>query len=383
MGAASSSVLVRAGPRGALLLSLAFAGACATPSAPKPSLADPAAAERQAFARRALSVLRDASHSEDSEARALAALTWGALGNAAARPLLRNLMDDMDASVQVAAAAALASLRDESGVAVLKAVIKRRPQPAGDNPLLQTKADRLNRARARAVKALAELEGPSAASLLQVLRSDPSPEVRDAAASEAAKVAGSEEAFKSFIPLLRSSEEGERLRAVRALAEAADERAEELLKGAFQDPSLQVRLEAVRGLGRRGSLLGLPEIEAAASARESELRRAALEALGGLKDPAVLPVLERERAAAQDDYDRLLVWRALARSGRAGGLEPAEAGLRFSDPEARLAALEGLEAAGGPEALRLAAGALDDGEARVRLRAAEAVLRLARARGRS
>lgn len=377
MGAALAG-MDRRTPLGAILLTLLLASACSTTAATKKPIVDPSAQERQAAARKALAALQDATRSEDPEARAYAAVTWGSLGNPAARNILTRLLDDFDLSVRSAAAVALWALKDDSGVAVLRAIIKRRPAADRGNPLLATKASLTNHGRAKAVRALAEIQGGAAASVLELLRSDPSPEVREAAALALAKVGGSEEAFKSFIPLLRSESEGERMRAVAALAEMPDARAEGLLKDATLDKSIVVRQKALKALGDRGELLGLPELETGLTAREPEVREAAAEALGRIRSAAAAAILERLFEKDTDARERLFLWRGLARLGRTADLAPAEAGLRFVDPEARVAALDGLEGVGTLEALRLAAASLEDPAMTVRVRAAAAVIRLAK-----
>ncbi len=127
---------------------------------------------------RALEPMMEAAASRDAGIRKTAAFALGELGRPEALPRLEVLVEDTVADVRWNAALAMARLGSDGGLAVLEEMLDRDlvAQVPGITPEQQEDA------MIEAVKALAAIEGPAVAELLERLsESDPSLKVRQAA----------------------------------------------------------------------------------------------------------------------------------------------------------------------------------------------------------
>ncbi len=128
--------------------------------------------------RRALDAVLEASRAEDAGMRKMAAYVLGKLGDPRAAPRLHVLLEDRVPDVRWNAAIALASLRDGSGLPVLRSMIDR--EALGRQA--QLSADQAEAAMVNALKAFELLRDEGSLPLLEkVARGDPNLRVRDAA----------------------------------------------------------------------------------------------------------------------------------------------------------------------------------------------------------
>ena len=196
--------------------------------------------------------------------------------------------------------------------------------------------------------------------LLDLVKSDPSADVREAAAEDLARftlLAELDDLDQQSTARLRSTlqevvadtDQAPRVRmsALAALGYFSDALVAEQLAAGFSDP--QLRLGAVRGMGRTADPRWTDRLMPVLGSEDPRLREEAANALGEIEDErAVTPLVELVDDPVEDV--RLAVTRAL---GHIGGDEAREALLYLAeapeDPirEAAEAALEELEAAEG------------------------------------
>ena len=196
--------------------------------------------------------------------------------------------------------------------------------------------------------------------LLELVKSDPSTDVREAAAEDLARftlLAELDDLDQESTARLRSTlqevladaDQAPRVRssALAALGYFSDALVAEQLAASFSDP--QLRLGAVRGMGRTADPRWTDRLMPVLGSEDPQLRREAANALGEIEDErAVTPLVELVDDPVEDV--RLAVIRAL---GQIGGEEAREALLYLAEApevsvrEAAEAALEELEAAEG------------------------------------
>jgi HEAT repeat protein len=196
--------------------------------------------------------------------------------------------------------------------------------------------------------------------LLQVVRSDPSVDVRWAAAEDLARftllaeldkldAASAADVRSTLRGVVMDASQAPRVRtaALAALGYFSDAETAELLASAFTDPTL--RPGAVRGMGRTADPRWTDRLMPVLGSEDEDLREAAARALGEIEDErAVTPLVELVDDPVQEV--RLAVIDAL---GDIGGEEAREALLYLADApedpirEAAERALEETEAAEG------------------------------------
>lgn len=335
------------------------------------------ATEARKLGARALAALRQSAKDGDAEVRALALEAFGSLGNRAVVPLLKRALNDKDRSVQIVAAEKLARLGDAAGVPALERIASERPAKAdGDTAAVaQVKALARGNNRAEAIRALARLGAASAEKVYKRGRKDPVGTVRDAAASALAKF-GEKEELTEFFAALETPDEALKAAAARGFGEAGTPETLEPLLTLASDDSAQVRVAALEGLRAHGSAQEAALALLGALGDKSDLVRAkAYEGLGAVRHEGVPPALRKASAKEKNAYLQLLGLEALARQGSAVKLDLAQRSLSQDDVDARVVSVRLLDVVAGEEAKQLLATALDDADARVRVRAAGALVR--------
>lgn len=340
-----------------------------------------AAPARFAFAadpetgKRALAVLTEAMRNEDSEVRVLASEQWGPIGNPAALGLLREALKDKDPYVRIAAAGSLYTLKDRRGVAVLEALVAKAPKIGGADPLAQMRAIAANKVRVIALRQLGRIGRDESEKIARRALEDPDGQVRDAASAMLARF-GDERRLNRFVMALEAEDPMVRQQAVRALEDIATPATLPFLKPLAKDADARVRAAVMQALGAVGSESARATLEASVDDEDALVRAKALAALGRLGLPASRPVFEKVLKKPESPYMELLAVAGLARLGEKVDALVARRALRQSDADVRLLAVEVLEARGGPGDVVALKSALTDQAARVRVRAAAALVRL-------
>lgn len=301
---------------------------------------------------------------EDLEIRRAAAIALGRIGDPRATPALVRALAD-DAELVVPAANALARIGDrrafeallglvgDPDAAVRQAAVGAlnslgAPEtPARIVPLL---ADEDANVRESAVRIAGYFGYPECADLLLARCEDEDERVRRAAV-EHLPYLDDPRAFGVLVRALREGSPKVRASAAGALALAEEAEAVSHLLEALADKDAWVRYYTARALGRRGAAEAAGQLEHVA--REDKLnhvRIAALDALG---------LIGGERAAAAaaslidaDDSDlRSAAVAALGNNAHADALPPLLKALRSHDANLRTAAATALGVRGGPEVL--------------------------------
>jgi HEAT repeat protein len=240
------------------------------------------------------------------------------------------------------------------------------PQYLGNLSAMLGDAD--TQVRVAVVAALGKIKSPAVAGVLVRLLADREAAVRAAAlaAFREARPPGAEAALLAGLIHPEGAVRHQALNALEALG--------------WQPKDDTQRICTLVASGRFGAaaLSGVPALRPLAAVLHSSNgreRRAALEALGQIADPAVAPLL---KAALQDPDSgvRRAGIEALVRSGDAGAAEALKSRLTDSEPQVRAAAIAALAALSGPSAVEAILGALRDGHWEVRSAAAAALGRL-------
>ena len=368
--------------------------------------------------------------------REAAAEALGKIGAPAVEPLIAALKDEYR-NVREAAAEALGEIKDPRAVEPLIAALKDWDVRAAAEalvkigtlavePLIAALKDAEWRVRKAAAVALGKIKDPRAVEPLIAALKDTDKDVRQAAAVALGEIKDPR-AVEPLIAALGDESSGVRLAAAKSLGEIKDPRAVEPLSAALKDENKYVRRAAAHALDRLGwkpeqdeiagwywmakcdwdkcVALGALTVEpliAALKDTDEEVRRAAAEALGKIKDRRAVEPLSAAfkdtdkdvRQAAAVSLDRLgwkpeqdesagWYWMAKRYWGQcvvlgALAVEPLIAALKHKDSDARKVAAEALGEIKDPRAVEPLIAALKDEKWDVRAAAAEALVSLYR-----
>ncbi len=316
---------------------------------------------------RAKAALRKALHSESG---AVSGAARSALGKEGVEAVQEGL-GDKDPAARARAADQLGSANDKRAVGALVAAL----------------GDPVPDVRHHVAIALFFIGDPSAFVPLSMHLQDPAPLVREIALRGVLKLAPA---------ALAQGSPPQRIAVVRTVAALDGQQADDLVAKALYDASEDVRLSAIRGMGRRPIALASLELTQVASvdkspgvrdaARGAALspiarflregtvtdRRAAAQCLGRLRDPRGIAPL----ATAVHDTDaevRLEVVRALGKTGTAAAVPPLAQMRADSVVYVRLAVVDALRSIPDPRAVPPLVSALEDPLSEVRGRVVEAL----------
>ena len=277
--------------------------------------------------RRATPALADAL--EDRELAVVAAGALAKIGDASAFDVLIGFIGDSDGAIRQATIAALNSighpdmprhvaalLEDESALVRESAV-----RIAGYfgyvecfARVLERCSDPCEAVRRAAVEQLPMFEDTRAVEKLADALASDTPAVRAAAAAAFARVDGDGDATP-LIAALEDADPWVRYFAVRSLGTFhMAEVAERVRKRLENDPAGQVRLAAIEVLGRLQPPDILPLLEPLATSSDADEARAAIRALRHVRDPLAHSAIERQ-LHSRDDWRRLEAVSAMASRG--------------------------------------------------------------------
>jgi HEAT repeat protein len=160
-------------------------------------------------------------------------------------------------------------------------------------PLIALQNDGYSCVSHAALKALGRLKNVNTLEWFVKRLNDPEPEIRRIAISGIRRSGSDSLVFEVLRQAaLHDKDQGVREGATGALGDSKDPRAAEVLSAALQDSYINVRINAVRGLGRLRRLEALDRIISMLSCDEPALREAAAVALGDMGDPrSVNPII--------------------------------------------------------------------------------------------
>ncbi|MDE2490125.1 MAG: HEAT repeat domain-containing protein [Elusimicrobia bacterium] len=359
------------------MLLLGAAAAFAPPAAAAVRRKAPVAvstASPAALGREALGILAASAANGDPEVRAVAAKSWGELGNRAAIPPLKRALRDPNPDVRIAAAASLQSLGDVEGLLALMDEIKPPKSEAVTTPVAALRGMARDAARARAALQLGLSGGSSAVDALDAALGDPSGQVRDAAAIALARLGKAD--ASQFVAAMKDPDEGMRASAARSLGLIGREGEDELEKAAASDASATVRAAAAEALGAFSDPSSLDVLTKALGDKSGRVQLAAARALARRDVPPSTAALQKLLADSPPAPIALTAEAALAARGVAVDLSLPELTLGLKDPDLKILAVETLAAAPGGKAEDLLARTMrGDPDARVRALAAAALVR--------
>jgi serine/threonine-protein kinase len=344
---------------------------------------------------RGFELLSERLEADRPGARRLAARALGAIGERdSLRPLVA-LHADADAMVKLAAAVAVLRILGLDPLVLAQASVDWATSALDSDDWAVREA---------AASTLGDIPETRAVPLLAAAIADPDPKVRRAAARSASKMSGETASATVAKAALAETDNSVKEQQVRALASIGQPAARDaLVEIAGTDD--RVGVIAVGSLVAVGDKAAAPRLETAAADRRPSIRMAAVEAAVVADDPVVLPTLKltvadrvfevrfaaseglahyrQERDAAMPVLEQALARRDVALRSRAQaamlrfgvtppGFEPKQL-LASGDLEERLAALGVIKALDWQSARPLLRLAANDGDARIKRAAIDAV----------
>lgn len=322
-------------------------------------------------------------------------------GRAEMRPILAHTLQAGDRTVRIAALNGLASLGTKDDVLAVAAVAARATGDEQDSArtalarmggrdsdaaILHLFGDSEPRLRVEAIRAAAERGIPSAPGALLATASDANAQVRTESLRALREIAGPAQAPAMLALLVKTQDDNERAAIERAVAAALQrDRNPDVspVVAAYEnstEPYARASLLSV--LATIGSPDGLPLVREALQAKDTDVRRAALNALAGWSTPAPAKELFALAKSAPEAAQQVLALRgyirlALLPSSR----PPADTARMLGDalsiarrPEEKKAALSALQRTPCPESLEIVRSAFSDPQVINEAKAAAAAL---------
>ena len=336
---------------------------------------------RSDLGRKALATVVAQLKSDDSDLRAQSAEILGATGNKAAIPMMKNLLNDRDKYVRIAAARSLWELGSPAGIKTIYAIINDVPAqgtvPVTNSPLVELKVISQNKIRTKAMEALVSMKGKDASDVLYKMKNDNYGTIRDAAAKELARL-GSEEELAQFTDALASEDEAVRYESAVVMSKLCVPAALDALKAMLPaEKSVRVQMAALDALKCNPSKKdALDAVLKLADNTNPTIKYKAVAVLSGIKDPKAQAKLSAVASADSSDIRlRITAQKGLMYNGAPAAIEVAQSALSAVNPEVKLEALDVAEGFTEDEAMPLLAQALDDTSVQVKLASALQVLK--------
>jgi HEAT repeat protein/beta-lactamase regulating signal transducer with metallopeptidase domain len=240
-------------------------------------------------------------------------------------------------------------------------------------PLIATLRDPHPEVRLAVVRALGQLQDPSASPALGGMLRDELATVRSAAAQALGEIEDPR-AIEALARALREDADADvRKMAAWALGEIEDKRGVPALLGALsKDRDAEVRKTAARALGEIEDPTAVPGLGAALRDESLEVRRTAVWALGEIEDARAVDYLAPALKDSDAEMRRQAAW-ALGEIESPRAIDALGAAVKDSDTKVREQATWALGEIEDRRALPFLAAALRDGEVGVRRKAAWAI----------
>jgi HEAT repeat protein len=221
--------------------------------------------ERRMSTRSALEKMLQSGTGSDG---AIAAWALGELRDSASAPPLEAALKSRELGVRLAAIHALGELRQMRSLKLLERLVR---------------SDSHEAARARAARAVGQFEDSSSMTVLAEAISDPSPVVQYAAIEAMEDLDDIEVAPAALVKASRAADARLQELAVLALARIHDSRTLEELLSHVGHANRDVRMRVAEALGEIASPKGSPGLMKLLRDPDPEVRKAAVEALGGIE----------------------------------------------------------------------------------------------------
>jgi len=348
------------------------------PCQAKPADGDKGAQQRLELGKKALAVVAAHIKDDDSEVRAQAAAVLGAAGNKAACAVLETMLQDRDKYVRIASAHALWELGSTAGLKTIYEIIKTAPagKKTENAALAELKMISQNKIREKALETIAAMKGEKAVPTLLRMKNDDSGAIRDTAARELARL-GREDEFAEFVEALKSGDEMLRYESASALSKICSRGAVAGLLALLEgEKTVRVRIAALDALkcepGKKAAATMLLKL---ADDENPAIKYKAVAALAGIAEEPVKLKLAAIAAETTDIRLQLAAHKGLILAGVKGEVGVAERGYEAISPEVRIEALELLESFSAEESRPLLARAIEDDSVRVKLAAAQQIIK--------
>ncbi len=326
----------------------------------------------------------------------LACQTYGKRGAKTASPMLIDALKHDSAEVRGAAADALAQLKDDRAITPLadaadaKARDKEVMLKAATDILASLSIDKVKglvgskniTVRQMAIRALAEFAKgsrprPDVVAILQEAKKDPDSNIKRSAVYALARLQDDGIA-RDLAELKKDPDVETRVQVAIALTNASEKYAEaaQVLEEMMGDGDRKVRVEAIRGLGKRKVTTVVTKLVAFTKQPDVEVKRAVFEALLSLRTPEnakeLRPVFQKGMET-QDSQVRLMCVQALADKTSAADIEGLRQAAFDGSKPVKLAAIAALGASKLVEAMDALANFFGEADNDVREKALEAL----------
>lgn len=326
----------------------------------------------------------------------LACQTYGKRGAKTATPSLIDALKHDSAEVRAAAAEALALLKDDRAISPLadaadaKARDKETMLKAATEILASLSIDKVKNlvgaknitVRQMAIRALAEFAKgsrprPDVVAILQEAKKDPDINIKRSAVFALARL--QDDGIARDLSEMKKDPDAEvRVQVAIAVTNASEKYTEaaQVLEEMMGDGDRKVRIEAIRGLGKRKATSVVNKLVAFTKQPDVEVKRAVFEALLALRTPENSQGLRAVFAAGMQTNDsqvRMLCITGLADKTSAADIEALRLAMSDNGKAVRLAAVAALGASKLVEAMDAIANFFGDTDMEVRKAAIEAL----------
>ncbi|MFN3966842.1 MAG: HEAT repeat domain-containing protein [Endomicrobiia bacterium] len=288
-----------------------------------------------------LSFIRECLNSKDVTIKTEAIRAISYIGDKSSINKLKELLNDPTDTIKIEASLALHKLGDNSGKDILIKILKEKSiLSMKDSPVKRAKALAKNLNRAKAAKALGEINAKSAIPILKEIAEDKNEDGRviDESIISLIKL-GDRSKINIFLAGLNSSEKSVKEKSCEVLGEVKEEKAKQKLKELLSHWDKGVRAAACTALGKIGDKESIKSIINLLSDKEDIVRMASAESLGFLGDTSVIPHLKK----TLDDPNgmvRLSACESLYKLGDNSGELFVISSLNASDTDAKIKSIQ-------------------------------------------
>ncbi|MBN1621188.1 MAG: HEAT repeat domain-containing protein [Endomicrobiales bacterium] len=322
-----------------------------------------------------LDVIQLGLNDQSREVRSLAIEAILQIGSQDYIPILRDMLDDNNDFVSIKAAEALYKLGDDSGLPVLVNILDTKPELSEEAaPLERARAIAKNTLRVQAATVLGDIRDKGAITILNKNLDDNDGRVVDACLVALAKL-GDKTVKEDFVSALRSTKYQVRAKAAEALGDMGDPTVAPAIRERLKDWNREPKVEACIALGKLDDLESIPQIRELLMDEDAIVRENAALSLGmfSFKEnksiKALLDILDDPNGLV-----RIAASKSLFILGDDSGKEFVLGVLKSDERDAKIKALEALEAMANQGDIKDLESLLDDEDKSIAVRAAKVLV---------
>lgn len=322
-----------------------------------------------------LSLIRAGLTDGDREVRIIAAESLGLIGDKESIQAIKEMLGDSNDLVRIKAAVALAHLGETTGIPELRKILQTKPKLSEHpTPLERVKAVARGTVRVAAANALAELRDKESLPLLKEMSGDQDGRVADACIIAAAKL-GSGSSKNEFISALESTKQEVRAKSAEALGEIGDATCYPALRKRLKDWDRDTKVSAMIALAKLKDTASIPVLREMLWDKDEIIREKAATALGIMASPETATINAMKKVLEDPNgMVRLAAVDALAKLGDDSGKDFLLRAIETGDKDAKLKALAILPNLAAPKDILKVQALLSDNDKTLAIAAAKAIV---------